>query len=183
MGGSATTGSGQYEHSRDAILARRNCRRARNSGRSSSLLAHAAERLGRPQRLPARETERAEGIGIGQSLDDAGRKTRAQPEIAHGGVLRSCCPMWPWRCRGLHLSSDRLRECRVTPVVAGTSGVGPFSTISFASCSDKSLDLAKAQTQRVRAADVIRHLAMARMHARERGCACRLERCVPVPND
>ena len=35
------------------------------------LAADAAERLGRPQRLPPREAERAEGIGVGEPFDDA----------------------------------------------------------------------------------------------------------------
>ena len=50
------------------------------------LVADAAERLGRPQRLPPGEAERAEGIGVGEPLDHARRKAGAQPEIAHGRV-------------------------------------------------------------------------------------------------
>src|SRR6516165_12639703 len=107
-------------------------------------LADAAERLGRPQGLPARKTKRAEGIRIGKLRDDAGGKTRAQPKIAHG-------------CVGLMADRD------------------DASAVLLA----QALDLAKAQAQRVRAQDVLRHLAMTRMHAGRR-MRVRLEGGVPV---
>ena len=69
---------------RDVGLARGRCAGAEQ--RQVLVIAAAAKRLHRPQRVAARETERAEGIGIGQPLDDARRKPGAQPQIAQGVV-------------------------------------------------------------------------------------------------
>ena len=52
------------------------------------LVAGAAQRAHRPQRLAAVEAERAEGIGLREPLQHGGRKPGAQPEIAHG--IKAC---------------------------------------------------------------------------------------------
>ena len=107
------------------------------------LVAGAAERLDGPQRLPARQAERAERVGVGQPLDDARRQAGAQPQIADRGVGR----------RDGH---DQLRV-----VLA------------------QSLDLAQAEPQRMRRADVVRHFAMEVVQVRGRARAL-LQRRVPL---
>src|SRR5262245_41340502 len=49
-------------------------------------ITNATERLGCPECFPAGQTERAETIGIGKSLQDVRRKSGAQPNIANGIV-------------------------------------------------------------------------------------------------
>jgi hypothetical protein len=52
------------------------------------LIAGAAERLHGPQRLPAREAERAESIRIGKTLQHAWLQACTQPHVANGNVGR-----------------------------------------------------------------------------------------------
>src|SRR3974390_1029834 len=58
-------------------------------------IADAAERLDCPQRVAARQSERAERIGIAEPLEYVRRKPRAQPEIADGGVAAVILRWWP----------------------------------------------------------------------------------------
>src|SRR3984893_1834956 len=103
-----------------------------------------AKRLGLPQRLPARKTERTERVGIGKPCDDSRRKSGAEPEIAYRGIPR-------------FLGS-------ALDVLCPSPGSVNQSCILLG----QALDLAKAETQGMGAANVVRHLAVKRMHASRR---------------